>query len=143
MHRIMGLDVGHRTIGVAVSDLLGITAQGVVTVSRRDIDYDLGELKKIIKEKEIHKIVVGLPKNMDGTTGPQGKKAMEFSELLSERFGLPVAVWDERLTTVSAKNALLEGDMSRKKRKKVIDKIAAVIILQNYLDSQRFKGNND
>lgn len=136
MPRIMGLDVGDKTIGVALSDLLGWTAQGLETIRRIGIKKDLQRLEEIIKEYEVNKIVVGLPKNMNGTIGPQGEKVLEFNERLEKRFNnIEIVSWDERLTTVAAERSLIEADVSRKKRKEVIDKIAAVYILQGYLDS--------
>ena len=132
--RIMGLDVGDKTIGVAVSDLMGITAQGVKTIRRESIKKDMEELKNIIKEKEVIKIVSGLPKNMNGTLGPQGEKVIKFCEKLKEETKLEIEFWDERLTTVAAQRSLIEADVSRQKRKKVIDMLAAVLILQGYLD---------
>lgn len=134
--RIMGLDVGDKTIGVSVSDLMGFTAQPITTVRRVSKKKDLEELFKIIKEKDVKKIVSGLPKNMNGTMGPQGEKVIKFCELLEEETGIKVEYWDERLSTVAAERSLLEGDISRQKRKKVIDMLAAVIILQGYLDRQ-------
>ncbi len=134
--RIMGLDVGDKTIGVAVSDLMGFTAQPITTVRRVSKKKDLEELVKIIKEKDVKKIVSGLPKNMNGSIGPQGEKVVKFCELLEEETGLKVEYWDERLSTVAAERSLIEGDISRQKRKKVIDMLAAVIILQGYLDRQ-------
>ncbi len=136
--RIMGLDVGDRTIGVAVSDLMGLTAQGVTTIKRESKKKDIEELKKIIKERNVKYIVSGLPKNMNGTIGPQSEKVMKFCELLKEETGLDIDYWDERLTTVSAEKMLIDGDVSRKNRKKVIDKLAAVLILQTYLDFKKF-----
>ncbi len=135
MKRIVGLDVGERTIGIAVSDLLGITAQGLDTIRRTDIETDLQAVSTILKDYEVSLIVVGLPKNMNNTVGPSAKRAKSFGDMLAERTGIETKYWDERLTTVSAQRALLEGNVSRKKRKKVVDKIAAVIILQNYMDS--------
>lgn len=137
MKRIMGLDVGNKTIGVAVSDLMQLTAQGITTVRRKGIKKDLEELDKIIKEKEVTEIVVGLPKNMNGTLGPQSEKVVKFTEKLKTITDLQIKFWDERLTTVAAERSLIEGDMSRQKRKKVIDMIAAVLILQGYLDMKR------
>jgi len=133
--RVLGLDVGDKFIGVAISDSLGITAQGLGTISRRkSLRQDVEEVEKLVKEYGVEKIVVGLPKNMSGSLGPQGKKVLEFAGKLKEILNIPVIEWDERLSTLSAEKVLLEGDMSRKKRKKVIDKVAAVFILQNYLD---------
>ena len=134
--RIMGLDVGDKTIGVAVSDLMGLTAQGVKTIKRVGKKKDIEALKEIIKERQVNKIVSGLPKNMNGTLGPQGEKVLKLCELIKEETGLEIDFWDERLTTVAAERSLIEGDVSRKKRKKVIDMLAAVIILQGYLDSK-------
>jgi putative Holliday junction resolvase len=133
--RILGLDVGDRTIGVCMSDLLGFTAQGIKTIRRKNIETDLIELQQICNEFKIEKIVCGLPKNMNGTIGPQGEKALEFAEVIKSKLGLEVIMWDERLTTVAAKNAMLEANLSRNKRKKLIDKVASTFILQNYLDS--------
>ena len=133
--RIMGLDVGDRTIGVAVSDPLGFTAQGITTVRRKSIESDLEELKKICNEYQVDTFVVGLPKNMNGTLGPQGEKVQSFCEVLKEAIDIPIKMWDERLTTVAAHKAMLEADLSRAKRKKLVDKIAATYILQGYLDS--------
>lgn len=137
MKRIMGLDVGNKTIGVAVSDLMQLTAQGITTVRRKGIKKDLEELDKIIKEKEVSQIVVGLPKNMNGTLGPQSEKVVKFTEKLKTITDLEIKFWDERLTTVAAERSLIEADVSRQKRKKVIDMIAAVLILQGYLDMKR------
>lgn len=135
--RIMGLDIGDKTIGVAVSDLMGLTAQGVTTIKRVGKKKDIEEIKKIIAERQVNKIVSGLPKNMNGTVGPQGEKVQKFCELLKAETNLPIEFWDERLSTVAAERSLIEGDVSRQKRKKVIDMLAAVIILQGYLDLQR------
>lgn len=136
MARMMGLDVGDKTIGVAASDLMGWTAQGIETIQRIGIKKDLRRLEELVEEYEVHKFVVGLPKNMNGTLGPQGEKTLEFVERLKKRFPkVEVVLWDERLTTVAAERALIQADVSRKKRKEVIDKMAAVYILQGYLDS--------
>ncbi len=138
--RMMGLDVGDATIGVAVSDELGMIANGITTIRRTKLESDLEGLKNIITEKNIKRIVVGLPKNMNNTIGPRGQISIDFAELLKERFSeLEVVMWDERLTTSAAQRTLLEADVSRKKRKNVIDKLAAVLILQNYLDLQSNK----
>jgi putative Holliday junction resolvase len=139
--RIMGLDIGTRTIGIAISDEMGITAQGLKTLRRKSMEEDFKEIGAIIREFEIEKIVVGLPKNMDGTSGRQAEKVLEWMEALKERIEIPVATWDERLSTVGASKVLLEADLSRKKRKKVIDKVAAVLILQGYLDRSRRKND--
>lgn len=135
--RIMGLDVGDKTIGVAVSDLMGLTAQGVKTVKRVGKKKDIEALKEIIKERQVNKIVSGLPKNMNGTLGPQGEKVIKFCELLEEETGIKIEYWDERLSTVAAEKTLIQGNVRRENRKCVIDMVAAVIILQGYLDRQR------
>ncbi|MGL5347477.1 MAG: Holliday junction resolvase RuvX [Peptostreptococcaceae bacterium] len=135
--RIMGLDVGDKTIGVAVSDLMGLTAQGVKTVKRVGKKKDIEELKAIIKERQVTKLVSGLPKNMNGTLGPQGEKVIKFCELLEQETGMKVEYWDERLSTVAAERTLIQGNVRRENRKGVIDMVAAVIILQGYLDRQR------
>ncbi|RKD27916.1 putative holliday junction resolvase [Caminicella sporogenes DSM 14501] len=135
--RIMGLDVGDKTIGVAVSDLLGLTAQGVETIRRTSNKADFGRIKEIVEKMEVKKIVIGLPKNMNGTIGPQGEKVLKFADKLKKKVDVEIIMWDERLTTVAAEKMLISADISRKKRKKVIDKVAAVYILQGYLDSQR------
>ena len=135
--RIMGLDVGDKTIGVAVSDLMGLTAQGVKTVKRVGKKKDIEALKEIIKERQVNKIVSGLPKNMNGTLGPQGEKVIKFCELLEEETGIKIEYWDERLSTVAAERTLIQGNVRRENRKGVIDMVASVIILQGYLDRQR------
>ena len=134
--RILGLDVGSKTIGVAVSDELNITAQGVATLKRKRLDEDVTQVLKLIDEREIGAVVVGLPKNMNGSIGPSARMVFSFIEELEKRTDMPVITWDERLSTVAAEKTLLEADVSRKTRKQVIDKIAAIIILQGYLDSQ-------
>lgn len=135
--RIMGLDVGDKTIGVAVSDLMGLTAQGVKTVKRVGKKKDIEALKEIIKERQVNKIVSGLPKNMNGTLGPQGEKVIKFCKLLEQETGIKIEYWDERLSTVAAERTLIQGNVRRENRKGVIDMVAAVIILQGYLDRQR------
>lgn len=138
--RIMGLDYGDATIGVAVSDELGLIAHGITTIRRKNKEEDLTSLKNIIIEKNINKIVLGFPKNMNNSIGPRGEKSIAFAELLRNRLnGIEVVLWDERLTTCAAERTLLEADVSRKKRKKVIDKLAAVLILQGYLDMQNMQ----
>jgi putative Holliday junction resolvase len=131
--RIMGLDVGSKTIGVAISDELGITAQGFKTIKRKAMEDDLRELDTIISQFQIEKIVVGLPKNMDGSLGKQAEFVLGWIEDLKNKIQLPIETWDERLSTVEASKTLLKADLSRKKRKGVIDKLAAVLILQGYL----------
>ncbi|MGJ9382887.1 Holliday junction resolvase RuvX [Salipaludibacillus neizhouensis] len=136
--KVIGLDVGTRTIGVAISDAFGWTAQGVETIRRKEgyPEPDMERIEELIKENEVTKIVVGLPKNMNGTIGPSGEMCQVFAKDIEARTGLPVDFWDERLTTVAAERMLVSADVSRKKRKKVIDKMAAVMILQGYLDRQ-------
>ncbi|WP_456278179.1 Holliday junction resolvase RuvX [Bacillus sp. AK128] len=136
--RILGLDVGTKTVGVAVSDEMGWTAQGLETIQINEEKKEFGfkRLKEIIEEYGVESVVVGLPKNMNGTIGPRGEACQEYADLLSETFQLPVQLWDERLSTMAAERILLSADVSRKKRKKVIDKLAASVILQNYLDSK-------
>jgi putative Holliday junction resolvase len=138
----MGLDVGSHTIGVAISDELGMTAQPIKTIRRKSKEEDVREIKAIIAEYEIIKIVVGLPKNMDGTLGKQAEIIFRWIKTLQGEIKLPMITWDERLSTVGALKVLLEADLSREKRKKVIDKLAAVLILQGYLDKTR-KPKND
>ena len=132
--RIMSLDVGSRTIGVACSDALLMTAQGIETVRRTSLEKDFNRLKEIIAEYEDHEIVVGMQKNMNGNKSEREEKTEEFVEKMKEVIDLPVAFWDERLSTVMAERQLIAADVSRKKRKSVIDKMAAVVILQGYLD---------
>lgn len=133
--RILSLDVGDKTIGVAVSDPLGFTAQGLTTIRRKNTGYDIQELSKICTEYSVETIVCGLPKNMNGTIGIQGEKVLEFCEIIKQNIQIPLKMWDERLTTAAAHRAMLEADLSRAKRKKIVDKMAAVYILQGYLDS--------
>ncbi|MGA9466509.1 MAG: Holliday junction resolvase RuvX [Exiguobacterium marinum] len=136
MKRVMGLDVGSKTIGVAVSDLMGWTAQGVETVYWTEPDFEeaVRLLRPIIEQYDVKEVVVGHPKNMNGTIGPRGEASEAFAEALTEQTGLPSVLVDERLTTMQAERMLISADVSRKKRKAVIDKMAAVMILQNYLD---------
>jgi putative pre-16S rRNA nuclease len=136
--RILGLDVGSKTVGVSLSDAFGWTAQGLKTIQINEDqgEYGFEEIGTLIAENEVSKVVVGLPKNMNGTIGPRGEASQFYADELNKRFGVPVVLWDERLTTVAAERVLLEADVSRKKRKKVIDKMAASMILQGYLDSQ-------
>jgi putative Holliday junction resolvase len=132
----MGLDLGEKTIGVAMSDPLGITAQGVEVIRRTGKEKEREELARLIREYEVDEIVLGYPKNMNGTLGERAKLTEVFAEELRDGYLLPVKLWDERLSTVGAQRALLEADLSRAKRKKVIDKMAAVFILQGYLNSK-------
>lgn len=133
----MGLDVGSKTIGVAISDELGISAQGLRTIQRKTRREDLMEIQAIISQFGIERIVVGLPKNMDGSLGRQAEAILGWIENLKEEVTLPVETWDERLSTVEASKTLLKADLSRKKRKGVVDKLAAVLILQGYLQQLR------
>ena len=135
--RTMGLDIGSHTIGMAISDELGITAQGLKTLRRKSMEEDLREIAAIIDQFGINKIVVGLPKNMNGTLGKQAEIVLHWIKTLNEKIQIPVVTWDERLSTVGASKVLLVADLSRRKRKKVIDKLAAVLILQGFLDQSR------
>lgn len=137
MERILGLDIGDKTIGVAVSDSLGFTAQGVTTIKRFSNKEDYAKLKEFIDEYDIKKVVVGLPINMNGTLGPQSEKTVKFATKLKNKYKVDIIYQDERMTTVSAERILIEGNVRRENRKKYIDKIAAVFILQNYLDSKK------
>lgn len=136
--RIMALDVGSRTIGIACSDALLMTAQGIETIRRTSLENDFNRLRELISEYEVHELVVGMPKNMNGTKGDRAEKTEEFVEKMKAVIELPVTFWDERLSTVMAERQLIAADVSRKKRKGVIDKMAAVVILQGYLDRLRF-----
>jgi putative holliday junction resolvase len=134
--RALGLDVGTKTVGIALSDELGWTAQGLETLRRNEEDPedDMHKIAAIAKEYEVGTIVIGLPKNMNGSIGPSGERSQEFAESLKKHYDCEMVMWDERLTTVAAERMLVSADVSRKKRKKVIDKMAAVMILQGYLD---------
>ncbi|KRK40242.1 Holliday junction resolvase RuvX [Loigolactobacillus bifermentans] len=135
--RYLGLDVGSRTVGVAVSDLLGWTAQGVeiIRINEDEAEFGLDRVAELVKAYDVTNFVVGLPKNMNNSIGPRAEASQAYGKMLTERFGLPVDFIDERLTTVEAERMLIsQANTSRQKRKKVIDKLAAVMILQNYLD---------
>ena len=136
--KIAGLDVGSKTIGFAVSDLFGWTAQSITTVqwNEKHIYSADQSLKELFKEHQIEKVVIGYPKNMDGTIGDRGIKSEVYAKHIEKRMKLPTVLWDERLSTMAAERTLLEADMSRKKRGKIIDQVAASIILQSYLDAQ-------
>lgn len=134
MNRIMGLDVGDRTIGVAISDPLLLTAQGIKTIRRESNKKDIEQIEDLIKKYDVNKIVIGFPKNMNNTVGPQGEKVLNFIDKLKKRINIEIILEDERLTTMAAERTLIEGDVSRQNRKKVIDKVAATYILQIYLD---------
>lgn len=135
--RILALDVGTKTIGVAVSDELGITANGVATIKRKDTEYDMAELGRIIGRYAPSELLVGIPYRSDGSVGKRGEEIMRFTETLNKKFGIPVKYWDESYSTVDAERFLISADVGRKKRKKVIDKMAAVYILAEYLESKR------
>lgn len=138
--RIMGLDFGSKTVGVAVSDSLLITAQGVEIIGRKEenkLRRTLARIEELIEEYQVEEIVLGLPKNMNNTEGQRVALTREFAEKLERRTGLPVIFWDERLTTVAADRAMIEAGIRREKRKSYVDKIAASLILQGYLDSRR------
>ena len=140
--RIMGLDYGSKTVGVAISDPLCITAQGIETIERKEenkLRKTLARIEELAKEYEVDKIVLGFPKNMNNTIGDRAEKTLEFKEMLERRTGLSVIMWDERLTTVEAERTLIESKVRRENRKKYVDKIAAVFILQGYLDSLSMK----
>lgn len=136
--RILALDIGSKRIGVALSDELGFTAQGLETVTCRHAEEDLQRVVDLVDEYSVDEIVVGMPYNMNGTEGPQARKVRAFMHRLGQRVGIPLYEWDERLSTVAAERALLEADVSRSKRRKVVDKLAAVLILQAYLDRKRY-----
>lgn len=136
--RIMGLDYGTKTVGVAISDALKITAQGIETIERKEenkLRRTCARIEELIKEYDVEKIVLGFPKHMNNDIGERAEKALEFGEMLKRRTGLEVVMWDERLTTVAAERTLIKSKVRRENRKQYIDKIAAVFILQGYLDS--------
>lgn len=140
--RIMGLDYGSKTVGVAISDPLGITAQGIEIIRREKeskLRQTLARIEALIKEYEVEMIVLGFPKNMNNTIGDRAEKSLAFKEMLEKRTGLEVIMWDERLTTVEANRTLMEGKVRREDRKHYVDMLAAVYILQGYLDSRSFK----
>lgn len=136
--RTLALDVGTKTIGVAVSDELGITANGITTIRRKSLRDDLNELDILVKEYKPGEILVGVPYQMDGSVSKRGEQILKFADKIKSTFALPVVFWDESYSTVHAEEKLIEANMSRKKRKKVIDKVAAVFILQEYLESKRY-----
>ena len=135
MGRLMGLDIGEKRIGVAVSDPLMLTAQGVETYQCRDRQADIAHLEALARQYDVSRVVAGLPVNMNNTIGPQAQYVQDLMQEFETQTGIPVVYWDERLTSMQATRYLLEADMSRSKRKKVIDKMAAVLILQAYMDS--------
>lgn len=135
--RILGLDYGSKTVGVAVSDPLGLTAQGLETIWRNQenkLRRTLARIEELAAEYQIQRIVLGYPKNMNNTIGERAEKSLEFKEMLERRTGLPVVMWDERLTTVEAGRTLMEANVRRENRKKYLDELAAILILQGYLD---------
>ena len=136
--RILGLDYGSKTVGVAVSDQLGLTAQSVETVWRKQenkLRQTMARIEELISEYQVERIVLGYPKNMNNTIGERAQKSLEFKEMLERRTGLEVIMWDERLTTVEANRTLMEASVRRENRKQYLDQLAAVFILQGYLDS--------
>ena len=138
--RILGLDYGSKTVGVAVSDALGLTAQGVEIIRRKSekrLRQTLARLDALIEEYQVESIVLGFPKNMNNTVGDRAEKSLEFQRILEKRTGLPVVMWDERLTTVEAYQIMAETKVPRQDRKKYVDELAAMIILQGYLDYNR------
>jgi putative Holliday junction resolvase len=135
--RLLGLDVGDKTIGVALSDESATLASGLHTIRRTGLKRDLRELAGLAQDREVGAVVVGLPRSLDGSEGPQARKVMAFVDALRRAVQVPVVTWDERFTTVAAENALIEGGVSRARRKGLVDKVAAVLILQNYLDYRK------
>lgn len=138
--RIMGLDYGSKTVGVAVSDALGITAQGVEIIRRKSekrLRQTLARIEDLIEEYQVESIVLGFPKHMDNTIGDRAEKSLEFQKILTKRTGLPVVMWDERLTTVEANRIMAETGVRKEDRKKYVDELAAMVILQGYLDFHR------
>ena len=137
--RIMGLDYGSKTIGVAVSDPMGLTAQGIETITREEenkLRKSLRRIEELVELYQVEEIVLGFPKNMNNTIGERAEKSLQLKETLERRLGLPVIMWDERLTTVEADRTLIEAGVRRENRKKYVDMIAAVFILQGYLDAK-------
>ena len=136
--RILGLDVGSKTIGLAVSDPLGITAQGLETIRRKNKRHDFEQLQRVIREFSVSEIVVGLPLRMSGAEGTQSEKMRAFADELQHRFGLPIHLWDERLTSAEANRVLRQSEMSIKRRGEVVDRLAAVLILQSWMAAKNF-----
>lgn len=144
--RIIGLDYGSKTVGVAISDPLGLTAQGIETIHRKEenkLRKTCARIEELIREYGAELIVLGFPKHMNNDVGDRAEKSLEFGEMLRKRTGLEVVMWDERLTTVEAERTLIENKVRREDRKKYIDKIAAVFILQGYLDSEYIRRGQD
>lgn len=136
MERYIGLDLGTKTIGVAISDPFLMFANGLVTIKRENVRSDIEQIKKIIEENEITKVIIGMPYNMDGSKGPSAQRVMSFVDLLKKEIDNEIIYEDERLTTVSAERVLIESNVGRNRRKDHIDKIAAALILQSYLDAR-------
>lgn len=132
--RILALDVGEKRIGLAVSDPLGITAQGLMVLTRQNQESDLSRLREVAREYQVQEILVGLPRHMDGRPGKQADAVLELARTLGESLGIPVTPWDERLTTMQAERVLIQADLSRQRRRRVVDQVAAVLILQSYLE---------
>lgn len=146
MSRIMGLDFGSVTCGVAISDELHITAQGIEVITRKHenkVRQTLARIEELVKEYEVDRIVLGYPKNMNNTVGDRAEKSEEFKKKLENRLGIEVILWDERLTTVSAHQVMIEGNMRREERAKIVDKVAAVFILQGYLEWQNLQKHGE
>lgn len=141
--RAMGLDVGTKTVGIAIADELGFSAQPITTVRRTNIKADLAEVARLITEYGVTQLIVGLALNMNGSEGPRAEQCRKFGDAIAEAASLPVIYWDERLTSVAAEKALIEADVSRAKRKQVVDQVAAVLILQGWLESQSLARDTD
>jgi len=141
--KVLGLDVGEKRIGVAVSDALGWTAQGVTVLNRTESSRDFEELRSLIESMEVTRVVVGLPRNMDGTLGSSAQRVQLFAKEIEERLLVPVTLWDERWTSAEATRLLITADVSRKRRRQVVDKLAAVLILQSYLDGRAENGERE
>jgi putative Holliday junction resolvase len=141
--RLLGLDVGNRRIGIAVSDLLGITAQGLDTLERRNKRYDLQHLARVIRDYNVSEIVVGLPRRLSGTDSAQTEKVFTFVEDLKKKFSIPIHLWDERLTSAQANRFLKEAELSIEKRAAAVDRIAAMLILQSFIEARAVQGANE
>ena len=137
--KIMAIDVGNKRIGVALSDELQILAQPLYTIHRKGIERDIEEIVKIINDNNVEEVIVGLPKNMDGTTGFQGEKTIKFAEVLRQSTDRPLIMWDERMTTISARRIMIENDVKQKDKKNLVDTIAAVVILETYLSRKNME----
>ncbi|MHB8417060.1 MAG: Holliday junction resolvase RuvX [Myxococcales bacterium] len=137
MGRVLAIDLGDRRAGLALSDPLGVTAQGLPTLERRGDAADVETLRALCAEREVERVVVGLPRNMDGSEGPRAQKSRAFARRLHDALGLPVFLWDERLSSAEAERVLIAADVSRSKRKQVVDRMAAQLILQGYLEAGR------